>query len=160
MFKIFYFFFIFFYFFGILNPKHRASTLSQIFRCTTKNHFIYFNLSFHNTPNINSSIFLATSFKYYYFYSSLSLSLSSSSSLSSQIQSLCHHHTNQPYTSLASHHPPQPNHKTQICHHPPPQNPRNPPPRSKKLTPKINHHHSQNLPNPWRWRDRENRNEK
>ena len=32
-----------------------------------KKHFIYFNLLFHNTPNINGSIFLATSFKYYFF---------------------------------------------------------------------------------------------
>ena len=63
MFKIFYFYFILF--FGIPNPKHRASTLSQIFRSITKNHFIYFYLPFHNTPN--SSIFLATSFKYIYF---------------------------------------------------------------------------------------------
>ena len=49
----------------------------------SKTHFIYFNTPLYNTPNINGSIFISTSFKffflsffYYFLFSSLSLSLS------------------------------------------------------------------------------------
>ena len=137
MFKIFFFFFLIFnFFFGILNPKHRASTLSQIFRSVTKNHFIYFYLPFHNTSN--SSIFLATSFKYMYFlilpclFLSLPLHLSllrykafattTPTNHTHLLLATTHHNLTTKPRSATTHH-----HQIQETHH---QDPRNPHPKS------------------------------
>ena len=132
---------------------------SQIFSFRHhKSQFIYFNLPFRNTPNINGSILLATSFKYFFnilphLFLSLPLCLSLLKYKASATTK-----SKKPTTKIQETHtqnqspPPNPNQ--------PPQNPRNPPPKSKKLTPKINHHHSQDPPNPWKRRDRENRKEK
>ena len=53
----------------LINKRHaleHPQQWRQIFSIT-KSHLIYFNLPFHNIPNVNGSIFLTTSFKYYFF---------------------------------------------------------------------------------------------
>ena len=116
---------------------------SQIFSFRHhKSQFIYFNLPFRNTPNINGSILLATSFKYFFnILPHLFLSLL-------RYKAFATTKSKKPTTKIQETHtqnqspPPNPNPNQ------PPQNPRNPPPKSKKLTPKINHHHSQDPPKP------------
>ena len=136
---------------------------SQIFSFRHhKSQFIYFNLPFRNTPNINGSILLATSFKYFFnILPHLFLSPPLRLSLL-RYKAFATTKSKKPTTKIQETHtqnqspPPNPNPNPNQ----PPQNPRNPPPKSKKLTPKINHHHSQDPPNPWKRRDRENRKEK
>ena len=81
----------------------RASTLVEanfLLFGTTKSHFIYFNLPFHNSLHINGLIF--TPFIYLLFFLSLHLYLSIFSPLSTHSHSQCH----QPLQPLQTDPPP------------------------------------------------------